>query len=341
MTEHLVLPEVALQKGALQPMYVPYLREWRETAIQRADQGDTAASVCHQGALVDLVLHGEVRHPWHEIMDEFLTADGKPLAYSKEFGTRLYKFDAQYRQTTIHAIHTRWWLEQIVKPTTVDHAKFAAMIMSKRQSDGLIYDADVSPTTLRHRMKSELMLSSAMSCEILCRAGLLVGSLPLELATNIVDPRKCPPLGYMSAEYFRLYALRLLGYLNLFPTGIADHIDLCATDLEVGWGDFAMQSKVDAYMGTAKRTRRDKPIHSPLIACYVAYLADTLADAEAQVALRVKVSSYARHLTNFPNDIPAFQMRDVPISFGAGITPIEMICASHLIAQYERTGALT
>jgi hypothetical protein len=29
-------------------------------------------------------------------------------------------------------------------------------------------------------------------------------------------------------------------------------------------------------------------------------------------------------------DIPAFQMRDIPINFGADKTPIEVICSSHL-----------
>jgi hypothetical protein len=30
-------------------------------------------------------------------------------------------------------------------------------------------------------------------------------------------------------------------------------------------------------------------------------------------------------------DIPAFQMRDIPIPFGADRTPIEVICASELM----------
>lgn len=331
MSEHLILPNVALVQGAFNPAYEQYLKEWREEAICCADQGDTAASICHQATLIDLVLYGKPRHAWKEIMDEYLTKDGKPLAYSEAFGNRLHKFDNQYCQTTIHAIHTRWWIECLNDSNTVDHERFANLVLSKLQPDGLIYDADVSKTILRHRMKTELTLAMAMSAEILQAAGKLAGTLPIELSTNITDPRKCPALGYMSMEFFRLKTLKILGHINLFPTGIAEHIEACAEDLNVGWCDFAMKSKIDAYMGTAKRTQRDKPIHSPLIACHVATLIEQIVNAEKKAKAIDRLALYAGYLKNNPMDIPAFQMRDVPIRFGSDKTPIEIICASHLI----------
>lgn len=335
MIQHLILPGITLEQGFLHPAFEQYLKEWREDAVQRADAGDIAASVCHQAALIDLVLFGKVRHAWHEIMDAFLKANDKPIAYSEAFGRRLHKFGGQYQQTTIHAIHTRWWIECLVAPTTVDHAAYAGMILTKRQADGLIYDADVSGTILRHRMKAELTLSMAMAAEILQAAGLLTGTLPIELASNIVDPRKCPTLGYMSSEYFRLHALKTLGHVNQFPAGLGDHIVACSDGLEVGWGDFAMKSKVDAYMGTAKRTQRDKPIHSPLITCYIAALVGIVPDADIQAKTYARLADYARHMSRHPLDIPAYQMRDVPIPFGADRTPIEAICASHLISRCQ------
>jgi len=335
MIHHLILPGVRLAQGFLHPAFEQYLKSWREDAIQHAEVGDVAASVCHQATLIELVLFGKVRHAWHEIMDALLADNGKPVAYSEAFGRRLHKFGRQYLQTTVHAIHTRWWIESIVAPATVDHAAFANLILAKKQTDGLIYDADVSETILRHRMKAELTMSMAMAAEILEAAGLLTGNRPLELATNLVDPRKCPPCGYMSSEYFRLHALRTLGHENLFPAGIAEHIDACAEDLPVGWGDFAMKAKVDAYMGTVKRTQRDKPIHSPLTACHVVALVGMVPDAGMQATVSARIAEYARHLDRQPLDIPAFQMRDVAIPFGAGRTPIEAICASHLIARCQ------
>jgi hypothetical protein len=336
MTSHLLLPGVTLKptSGLPNPAFEPELKEWLEGAVREAEEGDTAASVCHQGAILDLVLSGTLKHAWHEIMNDFLFDGGKPLAYSERFAKRLHRFEAQYHQSTVHAIHTRWWVEGLARPNDVDHTAYAELILAKRQSDGLIYDADVSETVLRHRMKAELTLSMAMGVEILKAAGKLSDGLATELATAITDPRKCPVLGYMSAEYFRLYALRVLGHESLFPLGIAECIAACATDLTVGWGDFAMNSKVDAYMGTAKRTGRDKPIHSPLIACHVAALADTLPVAQRTPVL-ARLKDYARHLKQQPLDIPAFQMRDVPIPFGTGRTPIEAICASHLIARCQ------
>jgi hypothetical protein len=94
-----------------------------------------------------------------------------------------------------------------------------------------------------------------------------------------------------------------------------------------------MKAKVDAYMGTAKRTQRDRPIHSPLIACHVSFLLEKVQDAEKKNSLSQRLDTYACHLKNNPLDIPAFQMRDVPIPFGADKTPIEVICASFLITQ--------
>lgn len=335
MTEHIFLPGIALQQGFVHPDHKQYLRTWCEEAIQRAENGDIAASICHQATLIDLVLYGKPRHDWLGIMDEFLMDNGTPLAYSEAFGKRLHKYDNQYRQSTIHAIHTRWWIECLNDETSVDHDRFANLVLAKKQPDGLIYDRDVSETILRHRMKSELTISMAMSAEILQAANKLNGNTAVELATNISSPTKCPTLGYLSMEYFRLKTLHLLGHESLFPVGIEEHIKTCTEDLLVGWCDFAMKSKVDAYMGTAKRTQRDKPIHSPLIACYVSYLLTKIQDATTRLTCSQRFNAYTCHLKGNPQDIPAFIMRDIPIPFGVDRTPIEVICASFLIKQCQ------
>ena len=329
---HLLLPGVPLDPTSRQPVYVDYLKAWRENVVTRADDGEVASSCCLQAAIIDLVLAGEIKHDWLGIMDEYLVDDGKPLAYSTRYGARLYGFDSQYRQTTIHAIHARWWLETVMRPKEIDHERFAALLQAKKQSDGLIYDADVSETVLRHRMKSELTLSAAMSVEILRNAGRLSDKDALALATNITDPKKCPPLGYLGMEYFRLQVLQQLRHESLFPDGIDDAITACEVGLPAGWCDFSIVSKVDAYMGTAKRTSRDKPIHAPLTALHVRALLERLPDGEKREKTRERLVAYANHLAKQPMDIPAFQMRDVPIPFGADRTPIEVICASNLMA---------
>src|SRR5437879_1364207 len=110
MTRHISVPDVEIE-GICNAAYLDYLRVWREEAIALADAGDVAASVCHQACLVDLAVEGKIRHDWLGIMDEFLAHDGTPLAYSEAFGRRLHGFGAQYLQSTVHAIHTRWWIE--------------------------------------------------------------------------------------------------------------------------------------------------------------------------------------------------------------------------------------
>jgi hypothetical protein len=200
-------------------------------------------------------------------------------------------------------------------------------------------DTDVSPTILRHRMKAEISMSAAMGVEILSEAGRLTDDLRSELATSLCDPRKVPPLGYMSSEQFRLAALRTLDYEEQFPIGIGEHIRACEVGLDLGWGDFSIASKTDAYMGTAKRTSRDKQIHSPLVACHVATLSVKVSDPAHRSAIMDRLTIYSRSLAANPLNIPAFQMRDVPIPFGADLTPIEAICASHLIANIETSGS--
>lgn len=340
MAIHPILPGVVLEAGFSHPTYENYLRSWREQAIVDADVGMAAASVCHQATLIDLVLDGRPTHDWLSIMEDMLTDEaGRPLASSEGFGNRLYKFAGQLRQSTVHSIHTRWWIETLTKPEAVDHDQFADRILAKKGPDGLIIDADVSPTILRHRMKAEISMSALMGAEILAKAGRLTDSLRLELASSLCDPRKVPPLGYMTSEQFRLAALRILGHEEQFPVGIGEHIKACEVGLYLGWGDFSMASKVDAYMGTAKRTSRDKPIHSPLVACHVAVLLSKVDDPTQRAAIMDRLTIYSRSLAENPLDIPAFQMRDVPIPFGADLTPIEAVCASHLIANLRMGGS--
>src|ERR1035437_3772186 len=146
LRRHALLPGVDLSIP-IRAEYEDYLRTWREEAITRADAGDIAMSICLQATFADLALHGKLVHDWLGVMDEFLTVDGAPVAYSAAYGKRLHRFDAQYIQSTIHAIHSRWWIETLNGRTT-DHDAFADRVLAKKQSDGLIYDRDISETIL-------------------------------------------------------------------------------------------------------------------------------------------------------------------------------------------------
>ena len=65
-------------------------------------------------------------------------------------------------------------------------------------------------------------------------------------------------------------------------------------------------------------------------------LAEKIAPTEKQPPIRERFTQYARHLKESPTDIPAFQMRDIPIPFGADRTPIEIICASNIISTCQK-----
>ena len=335
MSTSILLPGVSLEPGFILPVHEEYLRTWQEDAVSQATSGVVSASLCQQGMAIDLVLAGRSEHDWIGVIDEFLVDNGKPIAYSVEFGRKLHKFGNQYLQTTLHALHTRWWIEGIVGQETLGVDRIARWVLGKRQTDGLLYDRDVSPTVLRHRMQTELTMSMALGVEMLRASGMLSQSLALELATDVVAPKKCPRHGYLSMEYFRLTALRILEQACLFPCGIEEDIRSCQNDLPVGWCDFPMSSKVDSYMGTAKRTARDKPIHSPLTGCHVRELRDAIRDRESRDKVTERLLEYCCYLQSNPMGIPAFQMRDVPIPFGSDKTPNEVICASWLVQQCQ------
>ena len=331
--KHLLMPGVDLASMKLHPTHRAFLTSWHESVTTNAHDGDVAASTCLQASMMEIAIHGHLVHDWIGVMDAYLLDAEAPLAYSRKFSERLFNFGSQFLQSTVASIHARWWIECAANgSSSVDHQRFANLILAKLDKEtGLILDLDFSPTILRHRMKTELTLSLALGAEILSAASALPRQIAELLATSIVDPRKCPPTQYMSTECFRLAALEALGFAHLFPVGIERAIEACTTDLAVGFCDFPMNSKVDAYMGTAKRTARDKPIHSPLTAHHVAALAPRIQDVPARMQIEERLREYVAYLRRNPEDVPAFQMRDVPLRFGDGMTPIEAVCTSSLI----------
>ena len=331
---HLFLPGIALRPMRLMASHQGYLDEWHRALLRDAENQDIAASGCLQGAFIELLLHGRLTFDWVGVAEAYLSGEDRtPLAYSARYGERLYGFGNQAVQSTIQAIHTRWWLEAAQNGAAVDHEKYANLLLTRKLRDGLMYDHDVSETILRHRMKTEITASLAYAVEILLAAGRLTEALRTEFVASLVDHRKCPPSGYMSAEYFRWRVLQMLDATPHFPVGIAEAIEACAVGLNVGYGDFSMADKRDAYMGTAKRIARDKPIHSPLIACHVTALIDAVPSAAEKAPIEERLGAYRAHLRANPMDIPAFQMRDVPIPFGTDKTPIEVICAAWLAGE--------
>src|SRR4051812_306773 len=129
---HVVLPAVRLEPGLLLSEHEAYLHDWLVLARDDAERGEVSASMCLQAAFAELATAGRLETDWLGVADAYLTDEsGRPLAYSEAFGTRLYKFAGQWKQPTLHAIHTRWWLESAVEGGEVDHGRFAEMLAVK------------------------------------------------------------------------------------------------------------------------------------------------------------------------------------------------------------------
>ncbi len=313
----------------VEPMRV-YLTEWLENDLRpRIKTGDCAMSELLTGAVAEQALSGSISRDWVEAMDRWLSrpSDGAPLAYSEAFGRRLCGFQDQWEQVTIHSVHSRWWVEcGTAGEDCVDHERFVDILATK-DSGGWIYDGDVSPTTTRHRMKSELFLGLAMALEIYGAAN----RLPDVKASAVMALEGQPASGYVSAEYFRLRALAVLGRPDLVPDGVTRGLEACA--LADGVCDFDVAAKIDPYMGTRKRVGRDVTVRSPISTAQAVAVFESLGcDSSSRVL--VAAEAFADDLSSavdLDSVVEPFRMRDVPVPFGPGLTPLEVLNAASLV----------
>ena len=287
-----------------------------------------SSSMCFEGLFCELLLKGEVEIDWIGILESFLSEGNTPLSYSEEFGKKLYKFDSQWKQTPIHAIYTHWWIKNFLKPDGVDHQKYKDLILPFIQPSGWIYNESVSPTGIRTRMKSELMMSLAFGIQILSK-----GMIDQKIADKFRGLLSSTPFsGFLSAEYFRSVALDKLSSMELLPKQLASIFDLC--EAGEGYCDFSLSSKVDDYMGTDKRISRDDVVHSAISTVHALYLS-AFVDKKKKNEVLSKVQAFTAHLRKEPHDIPAFRMRDIDIPFGPGLTVLEIVSATYLLENVK------
>lgn len=324
MRSHIFLPGVDIEQLRPRPEYRVWLQKWLAQVDQELDDGSVAASMCFQGIIAELVLFEGLQHDWKGIVEGYLTdEEGNPLAYSEKFGKRLFGFAEQWRQVEVHAIYERYWIDGVYRVLAGALPRYAALIESFIQPNGWIYNSQVSNTQFRTRMKSEYLMSFAMGLEMLGAASRLVPHKGNFEATVSAEPMTL----YLSAEYFRLRALETLGATNLAPVQLAEVVLAC--EAGEGYCDFSVASKVDDYMGTAKRTSRDVAVHSPLAGLHAQYVS-RFCSGEVQQSVAGRLDNFRRHLREKPFNIRAFQIRDVTIPFGTDLSPLEVMAASWL-----------
>ncbi len=325
MINYVLLPGVDFSELQLIPPHKEWLIEWLRDVESDVEDGVVSSSLCLQGVLSEILLYGNCKTDWQGIIQAYLkTKSGKPLAYSNEFGERLHKFN-QWKQSPVHAIHTQWWIEKITGAKPKKLNAYGDMIQELIQPSGWIYNPKVSPTNTRTRMRSELMMSIAMGLEI------------LSFTRSLSDKKKIfesvlsamPMTGYLSAEYFRLRALQFLDSIKLTPRTLADVLTTC--EAGKGYCDFSVESKVDDYMGTAKRVTRDKAIQSSISSLHANYIA-AFCEEKVRNSVQSRLRNFGQHLLSEPFDIPAFRMRDIDVPFGTDLSPCEVIGASHIVS---------
>lgn len=329
MTEYIFLPEIPLEAAVVHPEHKKWLVSWLKEVEGNIEDGNVSSSMCIQGIIAEIALFKSIKTDWYGIVNEYLTDDrGFPIAYSEEYGKRLYSFN-QWLQKPLHAIYTKWWIEKILNKQKDNDIQYGTLIQSLIQPDGWMYNPDVSCTGSRTRMRSELLMSMAMGIEILDDNNLLTGHKKQFQATISSFPLShC-----LSAEYFRLRALKKLDSIELSPVGYNNMLKMC--EAGAGYCDFSLETKVDDYMGTAKRTSRDKLVHSPLASLFAIHIASACEKSVKEYVMS-RVNRFREYLKKNPFDIPSFIMRDINIPFGSDLTPLEIIAASAMIGSGEK-----
>lgn len=326
MIDYIIIPDVDVSTLKLVPQHEHWLKDWLLDIETEISNDSVSSAWCLQGILAEIALFRCVQTDWEGIIRELLKDElGRPLAYSEEYGKKLHNFSRQWKQTPIHAIYTHWWIDRYNGSDANNINAYRDSIKRCIQPSGWIYNPAVSPTVPQRRMKSELMLSLSMGVEILSIQGL--EQTQKTLFEAVLDSTNVT--GYLSAECFRMRTLQMLSATNLAPYGLEEIIDPC--EAEEGYCDFSVESKVDDYMGTAKRTLRDKPIHSAISALHARQIAQ-YCDLETQQTVQSRLSNFAGYLSAYPLDIPAFRMRDIDVPFGTDRSPFEIFAASHIIS---------
>ena len=215
MIEHIFLPCVKLQEMPLVQTHQEWLLKWLSATENEIENGDVSASLCLQGILSELVVYGTPKIDWLGVIKTYLMdEDGIPIAYSEQYGKRLYRFNF-WLQSPVHAIHCMWFIERVCLSPSKRTLKYAELITKIVQPNGWIYNPNVSITRQRNRMKSEYMMSMAMGCEILASADRLSEyTQPFQATLSSL-----PVTDFLSSEYFRLKALSFLQSPELAPTG--------------------------------------------------------------------------------------------------------------------------
>ena len=323
MSGHVFLPGVSFEDVDLLPRHADWIEEWLHDVSEDVEAGDVSSSVCLQGVISELVLFRGIRTDWLGVLEEYLT-DGEPLAYSQAYGQRLYKFHDQWRQSPVHAVHAHWWIRRVLDAEVL--SDYPDLILKRVQPSGWIYDPRVSPTRVRNRMKSELTMSMAMGVEILKYHGSMNG-LDEKLVATLASMSMT---GYLGAEYFRLKTLEDLSATGHAPVGMDSMLKECEAD--EGYCDFYVSSKVDDYMGTAKRSMRDLAIHSPVASLHAGHIG-AYCDGSVRCEVAQRLTAFGEYLREYPMDIPAFRIRDLDAPFGTGLSPLEVIAASRLACE--------
>ena len=252
-----------------------------------------------------------------DVIRNNLILDGICTSYSIRYSEQLNKFDQQSFQNDIYTEYYYWKI--LLINDAIDSQSVEQNIVKYQNKSGFFYNSDNSDTLEKYRMKSELYSQLLMAKEIINFSNAKDLLLP-DISSDGFRT------SYISSEYFRERYCSLSNVNANTPQAIIELINQCK--VEYGLCDFNAKKKFDDFMGTAKRTSRDKSIFSPLATLHGIYLCDryNLLSLKNQL-----INEAHQYYDLYRLDLESFQMRDIPIDFGPGDTVVEILAFNTIL----------
>jgi len=321
LIEHILLPGIFESEISLHEKHKKWIDDWLHNVKKDIENGIISSSICIAGFISEQLLYGKNKIDWSDVMSKYLEDNENLLTYSENFGKKLYKFN-QWKQTSVHSTYARWWIEKNLNNKIKGIPK---IIESFIQDNGWIFNESVSPTNIKTRMRAELFMSLGMGTEILAEENYLKKN-----KLNLISTATSIPLtGFVSAEYFRFKTLQSLNEESKMVQGIDSSLKKCITT--PGFADFAIENKIDDYMGVTKRISRDEAVFSPISTLHALKLAKGIKLVPNEIEEWER--GVLKYLEKNPLGIPALKMRDLKPDFGDGVSIYEVISASKLMQK--------
>ena len=316
MNNYYLIPFFSFENKLFDSEIMQFLSDQLDILTSEFDKGFISISNCMNAQLCLSSLDKSSK--WLlEVMRKNLLIDGTCTAYSKNYVSQLNNFDQQAFQRDVYTEYYYWKILLINEESIPN--KLVENILGYQNKSGYFYNSSNSNTSEKYRMKSELYGNLLMATEIIDYSN-------QSSSTKKDISNKSFKTEYLSSEYFRDKYCSTINKEANTKESINHLLESCK--IEYGLCDFNTKNKTDDFMGTRKRTARDKSIFSPLATLHGIYLCQKY---NLQNFKKQLIDESHEYFEKYKLELESFKMRDLPIDFGPGKTVVEVLAFNTIL----------